>query len=253
MPRHILFFALLVSCSADSSRINEPKPVTPIRTCGAQLSFSGAATDVSVSGEFNDWGETTLSKKDDVWTANVDAPPGRYAYIVRVDGLEVSPPASAATQWYEGKELWSVESPNCDVPRWKARKVEADGPILRATLEFQASNTSKALLDPTTLRVTAGAQELDVQSLQIDAESGLVQVVYTPTTPGKYSIRVEGKDTDGVSAENSGLWLPVWSESESEPFTWQDGLMYLAFTERFENSDQVAPPLADTALETKAA
>ena len=101
--RNILFFIFLMSCSADSSRTPDPEPITPIRTCGVELEFSGPATDVSVSGEFNDWGETTLSKKDDVWRAHVEAPPGHYAYIVRVDGLELDPPASATTQWFEAK------------------------------------------------------------------------------------------------------------------------------------------------------
>ncbi len=251
MNRHFLFVFLLTSCSADSSRTIDPEPTPAVRTCGVQLSYSGAATDVSVSGEFNDWGETTLRNKDGVWTANVEAPPGTYAYLVRVDGLEVDPPASASTQWYEGKELWSVQSPACEIPRWNAQRIEADGPTLRATLEFQAGSASKALLDPTTLRVTAGAVELGAESLQIDVASGQVQVVYTAPTPGKYSIRVYGKDVEGVDAENSGLWLPVWSEL-AEPFTWQDGLIYLAFTDRFRNSDEVAPPLPDPSLDRMA-
>lgn len=248
MSRNILFFVFLMSCSADGSRPPDTEPITPIRTCGVELEFSGPATDVSVSGEFNDWGETTLSKKDDVWRANVDAPPGRYAYIVRVDGLELDPPASAPTQWYEGKELWSVSSPACDVPRWNATKIEADGPTLRASLEFLSANSSKALLDPTTLRVTAGDVELGADALLINVETGRVEVTYTPPVAGKYSLRVEGKDADGVAAENSGFWLPIWVEWESA-FTWQDSLMYLAFTDRFANSDDVTPPLADPALD----
>jgi len=249
--RNILFFIFLMSCSADSSRTPDPEPITPIRTCGVELEFSGPATDVSVSGEFNDWGETTLSKKDDVWRAHVEAPPGHYAYIVRVDGLELDPPASATTQWFEGKELWSVASPACEVPRWNATKIESDGPTIRASLEFLSANSSKALLDPKTLRVTAGAVELGADALLIDVETGQVEVTYTPPTPGKYSIRVEGEDVNGVPAENSGFWLPIWVERESA-FSWQDALMYLAFTDRFSNSDDMAPALPDPALDRMA-
>ena len=40
---------------------------------------------------------------------------------------------------------------------------------------------------------------------------------------------------EGRSAENEPLYIPLWVEDE--PFTWEDSIMYFAFTDRFRNGD----------------
>lgn len=243
MQRFVPVFLLVAACSNDAGQ-PEVRSDVPLRTCGAVVSWQGTASEVVVSGEFNDWGETPLEATDDLWRAAVDASPGRYAYTLKVDGEVVTPGPADTTQWHEGNEVFSVRAPDCDVPAWDARKVEVNQGAIEARFEFLASASSGAALDPTSVNVVAGDTTLGAENVTV--ENGVVTVNFKPATPGKYSLRISGKDADGVAAENDDLWLPVWVEEAA--FDWRDATMYLAFTDRFRDSDAQKPPKPDTGL-----
>ncbi|MEZ4458759.1 MAG: alpha-amylase family glycosyl hydrolase [bacterium] len=245
MTRFLALFLVLAACSSDDSGVPESS-TRPVRACGAEIRYEGSGSDVSIAGDFSDWEALPLEKRDGVWQTVVAADPGDYPYTVTVDGNEVTPPASAPTQWYEGKEVWSLPVANCELPAWRVSSIKAEDGEIRAEFEFESAHTSRATLDPASVIITAAGQPVPAESITTDPETGRVVLALTPPTPGKYSLTISGSDSDGIAAENDGLWLPVWLESVK--FTWQDALMYLAFTDRFRDSDGVGPMSPDNRL-----
>ncbi len=61
------------------------------------LTYSGQADQVSVKGEFNNWNpaNTSLKKKGSAFTTEVRLNPGRYQYLMVVDGQEMLDSANA--------------------------------------------------------------------------------------------------------------------------------------------------------------
>lgn len=246
MKRYFAFLVFFAACSNDDTGTPEVRPSLPLRACETSVVYEGAASSVVASGAFNDWQDTPLENDGNRWTLKVEDEPGRYPYVFKVDGVEQTPPASAATQWHEGKEVWSARIANCEVPAWTARSVASEDGKVVAELVFESSATSKAPLDPSSVVVRAGATTLGAESVVVDPENGVVKVSFSPTEDGKYSLRVSGADTAGVGAENNDLWLPLWVEDQA--FAWQDAVMYLAFTDRFADVDNLRPPSPDPAL-----
>jgi len=76
---------------------------------------SGYASTIALAGDFNGWSVTAhpMNKgPDDVWSVDVDLPPGRHEYKFLVDGK----------QWWNDPEapkipnIWGTENSYVDVP-----------------------------------------------------------------------------------------------------------------------------------------
>ncbi|MBA2661639.1 MAG: hypothetical protein H0U74_05050 [Bradymonadaceae bacterium] len=211
------------------------------RECKAIVLFNGgeSAQKVTISGEFNDWDETAtpLERHQGAWRTELELSPGHYGYKFVVDGVyEGEPPPDQYTKWVGQFENRALIVPNCNVPSWKVveSRVSASG-LVTATLKFQSAASGK-LIDPISVRVTVGNVSVEPE---LTASTGTLKISYQAPEHGKYTIKARAADTDGVLAENSPLWLPLWWEATE--FSWQDSIMYLIFTDRFRDSDGTSP------------
>lgn len=243
MRRFLVVFALVgLGCSDTKDGPFDPqREGLETRSCTVELTHASAD---EIAGDFNDWTPEPMLDEDgaSVWRAELE--PGAYAFSFYVDGEAEPAPPDVFTRWHDGAEVRELRVGDCQKPLWRVDELTG-GERIQARLSFVAAASSKAPLDPESVSVYAGESELDDDAWSID-EDGDVVVDFTPPAPGKYSLRVEGTDTAGVAAENDGLWLPVWSEAE--PFSWQDGLMYLAFTDRFRSVNGMRPSKPDVNL-----
>ncbi len=231
-----------VTSDADAAAAADASPPhQQVRSCTTEVAWAGApnASQVAIAGEFNDFSKTAtpLERRDGKWRAQLDLEPGEYAYKFVVDGqFEGDPPPQVLTKWAGGVENRDLVVPDCQKPTWKVvnTSVGDDGHIA-ATFAF-VSAASEALVDPESVEVTVGGQPVQAQ---VDAKTGTVTVSYQADDYGKYSLRIQGADADGVGADNNPVWIPLWYQKQD--FKWQDALMYLIFTDRFVDSDGTSP------------
>jgi glycosidase len=246
-PVTFVLIALTVAvsaCGPDESSNNEPTPQTgelPLRTCTATLEWDGSSDSVEIVGEFNDWQPQEV---DGAITLDLD--PGEYAWNWVVNGQARPLPRGIFTKWHDGAEYRNLRIPSCDAPGLQATDVSTEGGTLTATLQFSGAR-SGATIDPASLNITVGGEE---PTVEVDTESGEITVTHELSAPGKWTVRATAADTEGVTVEDD-LWLPVWWD-EGEPFVWQDGLMYLIFTDRFRNADGSAAAPAEGVAEIAA-
>lgn len=222
--------ALSMACGPDDD--NAPEDATgslPLRTCETTIEWDGAGQSVEVVGEFNDW-----EPQDATDGLSVELEPGEYAWNFVIDGEPAGLPRGIFTKWHDGAEYRNLRIPNCDAPVLDVREVSADDGLFEATLQFHAAR-SGAGPDPESFSITVGGDE---PTVEIDEKSGVVTVTHQLDAPGKWTLRATASDADGVPLEEE-VWVPVWWEDD-EPFVWQDGLIYLVFTDRFRNSDNSA-------------
>lgn len=224
MKRAFLLIALVAACSSPSSETPNVKPTPyPLRSCDLVIESDSAD---AVVGELTDWQEMPLEDGRVVFT---DPAPGEYAMAFVTNGTRENPPTTTYTKWVDGEEFRMVRVGDCRVPTWSVAELGVVDGRLEAHLTF-VSSAGRAALDPGTVVASAGGVDLAVDA---DPETGEVVLSADLPKPGKYTITLAARDSEGVDAEP--LWLPVWSEVE--PFTWQDALLYLVFTDRFRDSD----------------
>lgn len=214
------------------------REILTVRSCAVTLKVapSGSFSTLQAAGEFNDWSPTALTGPDSdgfysLELGELDA--GEYAYKLLFDGSwEGAPPASVSAKWVDGSENRNLRVGDCNAPllQMVSASTTPSG-ALSATIQF-ASATSEAAVDPASVQVTVGGEPV---TPQIDVEAGTLTLDLTGLGEGKHSVRVWAADEDGVRAENEPLFTPLWVESE--PFAWEDGLMYFVFTDRFRDGD----------------
>lgn len=235
---------------ADAPLTDEPEPtVITQRVCASEITYRPLTmvTSVDIAGEWNDWTPTTMDGPDEEgwFTYQVEElTPGDYAYKFLNDGeWEGEPPAWAYAKWVDGTENRALRVGDCEKPLLQTVSVESDqAGRLEVVIQF-ARAASEAALDPDSVTVLRAGEALE-EGIVIDASTGEIQLTWTGLPHGKYSVEIFAADTDGVSAENNGHWVPVWMEPE--PFAWDDGLMYFAFTDRFRNGDyDAATPIGE--------
>ena len=212
-----------------------------VRSCQTvvRVQDHAQATSVHLAGEFNQWSVTAnpMQRVEGQWQASLTLPAGHYAYKLVINGqYEGQPPADVMTKWSGDIENRNLIVEDCQVPTWRvlSTSVGADGTI-SASLKF-ISAASGRRVDPQSVRARVGKAQV---TPRVDADTGVVQIVYKAPSYGKYSVSVWGKDLDGLSAQEEPVWLPLWYEAK--PFSWQDATMYLIFTDRFLDSDGTSP------------
>lgn len=217
----------------------------PRRSCITEVVFTGnASTSVHIAGSFNAWDPTAdaLTQDGGAWRIGLNLTPGSYPYKFVIDGPTgwETVPDTTYTQWDGDQENRSLRVGNCNAPQWDvvASPSFDENGVLTAELQF-VSAAGGALIDPGSVTVTVGGEAV---TPSVDAATGRVNVSYTATDHGKYSLRVSGTDTEGVAAENNTFYLPLWYEARD--FDWRDATLYLIFTDRFRDSDGVDQRIA---------
>lgn len=230
-----LLFVIWGCAEANGPQI--PEVVSyPVRSCETTLTYSQAA---SVAGDFTDWESVELMETDGQWSWKGVLAPGTYAYRFEINGSPETTPEDVLTRWQDGAEVRALEVTDCELPAWDFEEIRSESGTIYAKAVFQSGAKTREKLDVSSVKVTAGGQDVPASSVTVNAENGEVVVQYIPAEPGKYSLRISGTDRAGVAAENNNAWLPVWAEEK--PFKWQDGVMYLAFTDRFRAARGMRP------------
>ncbi len=240
-----LFLILLVSasmgCSSDSDPAPEERPGTSIeRSCDTILQARVDTGNFFVAGEFNAFEAVEArSEGESISLSLGPLDPGTYAWDLLEDGEIVPPPVDVETKWYEGVERRKLKVPDCRVPTWRSTQPASfEEGVLRARYQF-ARAADGASLDVDSVLVEIAGALAPEESYTVDANAETLEIHHEASEPGKYSIRIFAQDEDGNAPDNDGLWTPVWYEEED--FEWQDGVIYLAFTDRFRDSDGVKP------------
>ena len=228
--------------AGDDDDSTDPPVVITVRSCDVVLTFAPAGTpsSVEIAGEFNGWAPAAMDDTGDgTWSIALgDLAPGSYAHKFLEDGQwEADPPPWAYAKWLDGIENRALYVGDCAVPllQTAAASATSDGTIT-ATVQFAAA-ADEVPIDPASVAVSLGVDATRANGLvdvSVDVDSGVIAISAAGLPAGKHSLRVSASDASGREAENS-LFVPLWIEGE--PFAWQDGLIYFAFTDRFRNGD----------------
>jgi glycosidase len=204
-------------------------------------SRSGPAA-VALAGSFNDWDASAdpMSAVDsDTWSLTLDLAPGAYPYKLVEQGSEDSwtcNPDGAFFQCDEGTPFdadcalgaGTCNSmrvvPDCRRPTLAATSVDIDrdNGSLEVVLSWQAGVTGAALAS-NVITLNGEAVAHDLAGGEVLRLTGLIS--------GRHTLRVQATDEEGFSAEP--LYLPFWTDDRS----WETGVLYYAFVDRFANGD----------------
>jgi glycosidase len=252
-------FFVVVSLTGVSS-LAGPACTTPIadssaprRPCGLRI-WHKPATDrahVDVVGDWNGWKRpgTPLERQEDGWRALVvDVPPGEHAYALVEDGVWLPNRNEPMLGEHDGREVTVAVAEDCARPAVSVEKVEtrADGhATVHATF---VSGIRGAVVAPQTISALGrDGSSLSVSS--IDVSRGVLIFDAPNLTRGKYTYRLEGRDTDGVAAEPA--YATVWIDERAgtnDPWRPEDAIVYHAMVDRFRGPHgPLAPPPSPSA------
>ncbi len=214
----------------------------PERGCSVVLWWVGEAERVAAVGDWNGWSTNVdvLEPYDHdgqpAWRLQLDLDPGEYAYQLEVDGELVNDPFQPLLSWdpWTREETSLLRVDACDQPTLEL--VEADATASGA-LNVQADF----------LRATGGSR-LDPDSVQAHTTRGVaiggtawprtgrIELTATGLPPGKHTVVVQAADRDGQQVQ---LRVPLWVETE--PFSWEDAVIYQLLTDRFADAEGQLP------------
>jgi glycosidase len=192
-----------------------------------------APDQVFLAGDFNEWSPTAtpMTPDGDTWTATVDLLPGTHPY-------KVVETAGTAQQWAcdpdatgfqcDAGAVFDATCPvggegcnsfatvgACDAPTLTATSVAIDRDANRIQVEVAATGAIAA--PAATLDGEVFPQAWTGDGFSVDA-AGL--------TDGRHTLRFTAKDAAPVV-------VPAWLDDRS----WDTGLLYFAFVDRFSNGD----------------
>ena len=222
----------------------EPDPASPARRCDVTLSAPfPAGTDANVAGAFNGWNPQPMfdADGDGTFEASLGMLVARtYPYKFVFNGNWEDPPDDVYTAFDGGIENRALRVGDCRLPTLDAISGAAspDG-TLEASFQFTRSADGDALA-PSSLLVTVGGVEVVPD---FDPATGVISVAVTGLSPGKHSVRVTARDTAGDGTEGGDAFLPLWVEDE--PYSWEDGVLYYAFLDRFRDGGPSGEPALD--------
>ncbi len=225
----------------------------PAADCPVRFTYtaSGSPSDVWLAGSFNDWqvGDLRLTEvRDGVWETVLYLPPGAYPYKV------VEESASFGQQWSCNNDeplrqcdAGAAYDPVCtpDDGNCNSLKVVPDCtlPTLEVT-EVQAVDASEGASDGSmsvTFSFAPGVDGDGLGELAVTLDGDPVEVDWDGAEPlelafdglpaGRHVVRAEAADAAGRAAEP--VVVPAWLDGR----TWDDGVLYFAFVDRFANGD----------------
>jgi glycosidase len=236
------------ACSTPSTESSAPR-----RPCGLRIWHKPATerAHVEVVGDWNGWKRpgTLLEHQEDGWRALVvDVPPGEHAYALVEDGVWLTNRNEPMLGEYEGREVTVAIAEDCARPAIMVEQVHtrADGhATVHATF---ASSIRGAVVDPQTISaIGRDGRSLAVSS--IDASRGIWTFDTPSLSRGKYTYRLEARDTDGAAADPA--YATVWVDERagtSEPWRPEDAIVYHAMIDRFRGPrGPLTPPTSPSA------
>jgi neopullulanase len=205
----------------------------PVRACTTHFRYAGGAQSVALGGEWNkfDPAQTPMHGPDasGAFTADVALPPGAYGYKIVVDGNWILDPANPYSKYVDGVENSVVEVDDCDLPRLEFRALSKSAAgALHVEVQYVDGHAA-AGVDPAALTVLLDGAPAATQV----APTGVITVDATGLATDKHRLTFGAADHAGRAA--APLDVPFWIEAE--PFDFRDGLLYFAFTDRFQNGD----------------
>lgn len=223
---------------------SDPIPTQPAEVCPVTLSYSGGAgaEGVYVAGGFNDWDRLAdpMTRDGTTWSVTLSVPPGAWPYkFVEVfdEGAGslswTCDPTADAVQCDEGYS-WNPSCtggtgcnslllvPDCNLPTLKASVVQIDRDSNTLGVEVVVTG------NPSGLWATLDGTDVTAELIPTDAgfrfeASGLSE--------GRHSFRMGADSTTLGPVE--ALYVPAWLDAR----TWDQGLMYFVFVDRFANGD----------------
>ncbi len=236
----------------------------PERSCAkeiwAQPQRSGA--ELWVVGSWDGWllPGRMLNPAGEGWQRLTidDLPPGEYGYLILEDG-EGRPdelnPLSLFWQEQGDLEVSRLQVDDCSQPlveidEVEVGAVEADAghdetgnaaEQMRVMARFLAVTGDPARLDPDSVELRLDGAELPEQaSVEIDPESGRIEVVLAGLARGRHSLQIDAADIDGRQAavvRALGWVRPVASE-------WAGGTVYQVMIDRYrgDGGTWLSPP-----------
>jgi neopullulanase len=190
--------------------------VTGESDTGELFAWSGQATTVEISGEW-DWNTNiSLAESSGVWSTYIDLEPGMYCYKFIIDGEYIFDPINSYRGYCDGVEnsIMRVDS----APKLTQR---IDGDFL-----IIGGATSSPNLDYNFTQ-SGSDWQLNISALPL----------------GKHTIELQS------STSQSSLAV-FWTGPQAE-FQWQDALIYMVMTDRFVNGNESNDGLA-TGADTEA-
>ncbi len=232
----------------DSPDVPPEREILTVRSCDAVIQHDppGSPSSVEVAGEFTDWEPQPMEGPNDegVFAYTVAEPaPGEYAYKFVYDGTwEGEPPLGFYTKWSGDSENRNLRVGDCSRPLLQTVSASATSAGSLEVVVQVAVAADESAVDPDSVVATVGG---NTANAEVDTDKGTVTISTSGLAPGKHSVRLWASDDSGRAAENEPLFVPLWVEAE--PFEWEDGLIYFAFTDRFRNGDWGDEPFGPTA------
>ena len=235
----------------DGGTSDGPPTVTPT-PCTATFRYappSGTSPQsVQVTGDWNQFADPGVAMMPDAtgaYTATVVVTPGLVAYKFLVDGSWILDPDEKWQKYEGGIANSAVLVPQCSLPTLTAgahtvtRAAAGQGHIV-ANAVFVPGQGAPAI-DAQTVQATLRKDGVTtpIANVAIDAAHTTITVDVPNLADGKYTIFVTAKDLAGQSPAEP-LRLVFWVEASA--FTWQDALIYMVMTDRFEDGDPSNDP-----------
>jgi len=224
-----------------------PAPV--VRECLLHIAMDAPGeTGVALAGEFTNWADGELPLEDPegdgTWELLIDATsltPGNYGYKLHTaSDLWVLDPSNPLAKWVDGVENSKLVVPDCTLPELQLMALDVDAAAGTLVAVVAAvDGVDGAGIDPASASVRH--QGAVIEPAPFDPDTNLFEVQLTGLTRGtKVTLRFTVSNDAGAAEE---LTLPVWVEDEGE-WSWQDSVMYFAFTDRFADGadDHDDPP-----------
>ena len=219
MRKAVLLVLLLIASTIPAFASADDEPVRQ-RSSMTEFTWTGNATSVQVSGEWDDWEQISdLTESEGLWSISLDLEPGMYCYKLIVDSVWIFDPAEPYRGYCDDFENSIVRVSDTSQPMFTHTIVDD-----LLTVLWHAGSGGGAP-DSTPLALATGLWDESNWSWSLDLS----------TLPdGKNTLHITGEDVDGNVAED--LLLPFWN-GEMADFVWEDALIYMIMTDRFVNGD----------------
>jgi glycosidase len=221
--------------------------------CYTTFSYTAPAgttpSTVAVTGEWNDFatpGVAMTLGSGGAYSARVPLDPGLVAYKLLVNGAFELDPASPLEKDVGGIANSAVQVVDCHAPTLTLSSNKATRPSqghghYTATVLFTPGEGAPPI-EPSTVKVTLKKDQSTTTVSGVSTDFAKSQIAFdlSDLADGKYTAYVNASDYAGQAAPL--LRLVFWIEAEA--FSWQDAVLYMAVTDRFEDGDitnDVAP------------
>ncbi len=226
--------------------------VGPASSCPVTLTFeaNGTATNVRVAGEWHGFELGTATPMQGPtaggeFTATLDLPPGLHAYKVVIDDGNggtswLLNPSETRRKYVGGTENSAIKVRDCNQPLLTVSdsSVQRAGPgqgSFQAQLVYEPPiNGSAASPSGYVAELRKGSASSTPDSSEVNvASDGSVAVDLAGLSDGKYRLLVTPRAVDGALGEPTQLVFWV----EAEAFSWEDALVYMVVTDRYQDGD----------------